>query len=51
MKTVVLSRVVPSKKCRVWGLKRLNSVPASYALWMAKTRSTLQRCTQKRIRW
>lgn len=39
------------KKCRVWGLKRLNSVPASYALWMAKTRSTLQRCTQKRIRW
>lgn len=39
------------KKCRVWGLKRLNSVLASCALWMAKTRSTLQRCTQKRIRW
>lgn len=46
-----LSRVVPSKKCRVWGLKRLNSVPASCALWMAKTRSMPQRCTQKRIRW
>lgn len=39
------------KKCRVWGLKRLNSVPASCALWMAKTRSMPQRCTQKRIRW
>ncbi|CSD02154.1 Uncharacterised protein [Vibrio cholerae] len=50
MKTVVLSRVVPSKKCRVWGLKRLNSVPASCALWMAKTRSMPQQCTPKRIR-
>lgn len=39
------------KKVPRLGPKAFEQCPASYALWMAKTRSTLQRCTQKRIRW
>ncbi len=39
------------KKVPRLGPKAFEQCAASYALWMAKTRSTLQRCTQKRIRW